>query len=87
MVIFCELAFIVLLITIVVFCGRPIFQAISDRMRSQDKLVEIRNSPEHKLETKVANLEAEVMELKQQLKSLQESTEFALRLSQEKTAS
>lgn len=87
MFIFCEIAFIVFLISVVVFCGRPIFEAISERIRSQDRLETIEKSAERRLENKVAFLEAEVMELKQQLRTLQETSEFAARLSQEKPAS
>lgn len=73
MIIIYEIAVIGLLITFVIFCARPLFEAAAHRIRSQaDK------NGETPLETKIEYLEAEVMELKQQMRILQESNEFLL---------
>lgn len=82
MIVFYQIAFIVLLIAVVFFCVRPIVEAYSDRIRSKARAIAEQNSPSAKLEAKVANLEAEVMELKQQLKIVQDSADFALRIAQ-----
>jgi hypothetical protein len=75
-----EIAVIGLLVSFVVFCARPLFEAHADRIRSQADTDSKKNSLNHKLETKIAFLEAEVLDLRQQLKGLQESNEFALSL-------
>ncbi len=77
-----EIAFIGLLVSFVVFCARPLFEAFAHKIRSQAEADAVKNSPNSMLETKVAFLEAEVMELKNQLKSIQETNEFALRLTE-----
>lgn len=77
-----EIAVIGLLVSFVVFCARPLFEAHADRIRSQAERDAQKNSP-NKLESKIAFLEAEVLDLRQQLKGLQESNEFALRLAEE----
>lgn len=82
MIIFYEIAFLVLLIAVVVFLARPLVEAYSDRFRSHTKAITEDERPTAKLEAKVDRLEAEIMELKLQLKSVQESADFALKLSQ-----
>lgn len=79
-IIFYEITFLVLLIAVVVFLARPLVEAYSDRIRSHTKAIE--RTPMTALEEKVAQLESEIMELKVQLKSVQESTDFVIKLSQ-----
>ncbi|MDZ4833492.1 MAG: hypothetical protein SGJ27_06900 [Candidatus Melainabacteria bacterium] len=81
-IIFYEIAFLILLIAVVVFLGRPLVEAYSDRIRSRTKTIVKETSPVSILEAKVDRLESEVMELKLQLKSVQESTDFVLNLAQ-----
>ncbi|MBX9670194.1 MAG: hypothetical protein K2X93_21520 [Candidatus Obscuribacterales bacterium] len=81
-IIFYELAVVILLISIVFFCARPIVEAFADRMRSQHKLETEQKSPSIRLEKRVAQLESEVNELKLQLKSVQESADFAVNIAQ-----
>ncbi len=82
MIIFYELAVVILLISIVIFCARPIVEAFADRMRSQHKLEAEQKSPSIQLENRIAQLESEVNELKLQLKSVQESADFAVNIAQ-----
>jgi hypothetical protein len=81
-IIFYEIVFLILLIAVVVFLARPLVEAYSDRIRSRTKVIAHESSPTTLLEAKVDRLESEVMELKTQLKSVQESTDFVLKLSQ-----
>jgi hypothetical protein len=77
MIIFYELAFVVLLIAIVVFCARPLVEAYSEKIKSGSRRI----APQPgELEAKVERLEAEVLELRRELKCVQESCDFALSL-------
>lgn len=51
-------------------------------MRSQHKLEAEQKSPSVQMEKRIAQLESEVNELKQQLKSVQESADFAVNIAQ-----
>jgi F0F1-type ATP synthase membrane subunit b/b' len=84
-IIFYEIAFVVLLIAVVVFLARPLVEAYSDRIRLHSKALMEDSTPTAQLEAKVNRLESEVMDLKMQLKTVQESTEFALKLTQPET--
>ncbi|SRR5579885_427948 len=72
-----ELGFVILLIVIVVFCARPIVEAYSEKIRTKYK--EIGSEQGHQLEKRVTQLEAEILELRQQLRAAQESADFALK--------
>ncbi len=78
-----ELAIIILLIAIVYFCARPFVEAYTEKMKTQYKAVDSEKAD--KLEKRINALEGEILDLRQQLKTVQESADFALKIVQEES--
>lgn len=76
-----EFGVVVLLIAIVYFCARPFVEAYTEKMKTQYKAVDSEQAS--KLEKRINALEGEVLDLRQQLKTVQESADFALKIIQE----
>lgn len=68
------LVFGVIVVSIVVFLARPLFEARAERMKHQYR--EMGSDTERMLKEKVTFLEGELIEVKRQLTSLQETVDF-----------